>query len=68
MQYPSRKLLTITEVCELLGISRPTYYRRVEDGTLPKPIDSGSGPRHVEGEVLEWIDQKIAERDASAFA
>ena len=31
----TKPLLTIDEVAELLGISRSTAYRRVEDGTLP---------------------------------
>jgi excisionase family DNA binding protein len=29
--------LSINELCEKLGISRNTYYRRVEDGKIPEP-------------------------------
>jgi len=31
----TRPLLTVEEAADLLGISRSTAYRRVEDGTLP---------------------------------
>lgn len=35
------KLMTVQEVGTLLGCSRTTIWRRVQDGTLPKPIKIG---------------------------
>ena len=35
-------LLTIAEVAQQLRLSRTTIYRRVADGTLPKPLKLGT--------------------------
>lgn len=35
-------LLTAREGAKILQVSIPTFYRRIADGTLPKPIKMGS--------------------------
>jgi excisionase family DNA binding protein len=35
------RYISYRELCLMLGISKSTAYRRVEDGTLPAPIHLG---------------------------
>ena len=44
--------LTINQLAELLGIGRSSIYRRIEDGTLPKPIKLGKLSRFSENAVV----------------
>ena len=53
---PPKSLLRIQEVCLILGISRSTLYRMVNDGQFPKALDLG--PRYKawqKSTVTEWI-------------
>lgn len=58
-----KDLLDIKEVCDLAQISKPTIYRRIKNGTFPKPIKIRSketrGPRHINrwerGEIIGWL-------------
>jgi excisionase family DNA binding protein len=45
-------LLTAREVAAFLQISQPTLYRRIADGTLPKPVKLGSLSRWPQSEIL----------------
>jgi len=57
------------EVLEMTGLSRTTIYRRVKDGTFPKPIPlSQSTARSAPigfllAEIKDWINQQVALRD-----
>jgi len=42
-------------VCDLLGISPPTLYRRVKDGFLPKPGKIGSTSSWSAGQLREVL-------------
>jgi len=48
---PEDELLTIDQCCAIVGggkkISRPTYYRHVKEGRLPKPIHPTRGTSRV---------------------
>lgn len=44
--------LTINQLAKLLGIGRSSIYRRIEDGTLPKPIKLGKLSRFSENAVV----------------
>lgn len=55
-EKPPESLLRIQEVCLILGISRSTLYRMVNDGQFPKALDLG--PRYKawqKSTVTEWI-------------
>lgn len=49
-------LIPISEVCTMTGISRATIYRRINEGSFPRPRQVG--PRSVRwllSEVQGWI-------------
>lgn len=59
------KFLRIDTVCELVGLKRAGLYRIAQQGTFPKPIRiSTRASGWVESEVLEWLNARIAIRDA----
>ena len=60
-----KKLMTVKEVCEALGLSRVTIWRMVKDGKFPKPIKVSERKRvwpvtDVEG----YLNKLEAERAA----
>ena len=54
MATASDRLLTVKEVMALLGISKVTLYRRINDGTIPAGVRLG--PRAV-----RWKESTIAD-------
>jgi prophage regulatory protein len=55
-EKPPECLIRIREVCLLVGVSRSTIYRMVDDGSFPKPLDLG--PRFKAWQkrtVVNWI-------------
>ena len=46
-------VLRISEVCQIIRISRPTLYRCVERGILPKPIVISPGLRGYRKSTIE---------------
>jgi len=55
------KYYSIDEFCEMTGISRMTFYRRVEDGLAPATIKFGRRVLISESAYLEW-QRKIEEK------
>lgn len=55
-------LLTVRESAEVLQISVPTFWRRVADGTVPKPLKIGSLSRWPCSEIMAVIEQAKASR------
>ncbi len=51
----SKPLLTVGEAAALLGVSRSTAYRRVEDGTLPVLRLGERTTRVITGELLRML-------------
>lgn len=60
--------MLISDQCgaNLLGISRATWWRRVNDGTLPKPVRIGGLTRWSRKEVMAVLDQALVKRDEVA--
>lgn len=48
-------LLRKWEVCDLLRISPASLYRRVADGTLPKPVKLGGLSRWPQSEIVAAV-------------
>jgi predicted DNA-binding transcriptional regulator AlpA len=55
-------LLTVRESAEVLQISVPTFWRRVADGTVPKPLKIGSLSRWPRSEIMTVIEHAKALR------
>lgn len=52
---PARRLLSVDDVAEWLGIPRPAVYRLVREGRLPA-VALGRYYRFDPGAVQKWID------------
>ena len=60
------KLLTMAELKEFVPYSKPTIYQMVREGRFPRQVRLG--PNRVAwrlSEVLGWIDERAAEREAA---
>lgn len=55
-------LLTVREAAPLLSMSVPTFWRRVADGTISKPIKLGRLSLWPRSEILAVIDRAKAAR------
>ena len=56
-------LISDLETARLLGCSRATIWRRIADGTLPKPVKIGGISRLVLAEVNAYVESAMAARD-----
>ena len=58
------KLLKMRDVMDLTSLAKSTIYKYIDTEGFPKQVKLGSGSvAWVESEVLEWIEEKIAQRD-----
>jgi len=60
------RLIRIKEVVGLTGISKSYIYQLCSNNLFPQSIQlikGGSSVAWVEDEVLQWIDERIQERD-----
>lgn len=60
----SDPLLTCKEAAAILGLSIPTFWRRIKDGTVPKPVKLGGAFRWPQSEILNVIEKAKAARYA----
>ena len=72
MTYPSttdgeRRLIRLSEVQRLTGLSRTGIYARIAEGTFPKRVPlGGRAVAWVEAEVAAWVAARIEQREAAA--
>lgn len=60
-----RTLITLKIVIERTSLSKTRIYEGVRRGTFPPPVRVSARRRAwVEDEVTDWIDERVAERDA----
>lgn len=66
------KVLRLQEVLDLLSISKSYHFAKLDknskqyDPTYPKPISLGErSVRYIEQEVIDWINARKEERNAS---
>ena len=51
------KLLRRKEVETLVGMGSSTLYRKMDEGSFPRPVDVGGGSvRWREDDLREWLD------------
>lgn len=55
-------LLSDHSAAALLGISRATFWRRVQDGTFPRPIRIAGSTRWRRDELMAAVDAVAARR------
>lgn len=55
-------LLSVNDAAPLVGVSLSTFFRRVADGTFPKPVKLGQLRRWPRSELLAAIERLKAER------
>lgn len=52
-----------------INYSRPQIWRKVKDGSFPRPIKVGAGrSAWVDSEIDAWIGQRMAARDQQKVA
>jgi predicted DNA-binding transcriptional regulator AlpA len=56
-------LLTAREGARVLQVSIPTFWRRVADGTVPKPVKIGALSRWPKSEIFDVIEKAKARRE-----
>ena len=60
------RILKITEVTDIFGVSRPTIYNIIKSGDFPKPIKlTKASVGWLESEIKALIQNKKDERDNS---
>ena len=53
---PKKRHLKIAEVCEIVGLSRATIYRKIDSGEFPKPVHLSAMRRvWVTADVAAWL-------------
>ncbi|WP_375623313.1 MULTISPECIES: helix-turn-helix transcriptional regulator [unclassified Bartonella] len=59
-------LLTVRESAKLLNISVSTLWRRVTDGSVPKPLKIGSLARWLQSDLCDVIEKAKNQRGNDA--
>ncbi|HWA37776.1 MAG TPA: AlpA family transcriptional regulator [Burkholderiales bacterium] len=55
------RILRFKQVAALVGLGKSSIYRKVQEGTFPKPIKLGSARASgwISTEVYDWIDDQV---------
>lgn len=62
------RLIKLAEVMNQTALGRSSVYKYMKEGVFPKPVTQiGKSVAWVEGEVQEWIFDKIEQRDESVL-
>jgi prophage regulatory protein len=60
-----RRVLRLPEVEVMTGLKHSIIYELISQGSFPPPVELTATARGwVESEIDDWLDQRIAERDA----
>lgn len=65
LNVAAERLITDTEGAAILCCSKATWWRRVADGTIPRPIKLGHASRWPLSEILAVIERAKAARDGA---
>ncbi|GAX87033.1 prophage regulatory protein [Lebetimonas natsushimae] len=49
--------LTITELIEILKLSKATIYRKIKANEFPKPVKQGKFSYWAESDINRWIEK-----------
>lgn len=53
------KMVDMTFITELTGLSDKWFYKLIKDGAFPKPIKLGRSSRWLQSEVEAWMQERI---------
>lgn len=56
-------LLSDHEAAAYLGVSRATFWRRVSDSTIPRPVKIGHASRWPASDIVSVVDAAKTKRD-----
>lgn len=60
------RFLKLPQVMQLVALGRTMIYRKVREGTFPRPLKpGGDSSRWIESEIRAWMAERKAERDAA---
>ena len=59
-------MLNLRQVAKLLGIVKRSVWRRVADGSLPKPVKIGSAARWFESDIAKYQQRLRDDRESSS--
>jgi prophage regulatory protein len=63
----TKRLMRMSEVIRTTGLSRSSIYDRMNAGSFPQSCSLGCrSVAWVESEVLQWVENQIAQRDGVA--
>lgn len=63
---PGETLLRRSEVTARVGLARSTIYARIQAGTFPAPVRTGTNSvAWVASEIERWIEGRVAARDGT---
>ena len=58
------RIIRLSEVTHVTGLARSTVYKMIEANQFPRSVSlGGRAVGWVEQEVLDWIEERIVERD-----
>lgn len=60
-QRDGARILRFKQVAALVGLGKSSIYRKVQEGTFPKPIKLGSARASgwISTEIYDWIDEQV---------
>lgn len=53
------KLVDMTFITTLTGLTDKWFYKLIKDGAFPKPIKLGRSSRWLQSEVEKWLKERI---------
>lgn len=61
----TERFISVAEVLDRVGFSRTHLYRKINQGSFPKPVPLGPHKvAFVESEIAQWIAERLEARDA----
>jgi predicted DNA-binding transcriptional regulator AlpA len=58
------RLLRLDEVRKIIPLSRPTIYRRIQEGKFPAPLKDGRCSLWEESKVRAYADQLVQQQQS----
>ena len=53
------KLVDMTFITTLTGLTDKWFYKLIKDGAFPKPIKLGRSSRWLQSEVEKWLKERV---------